>query len=160
LADFKIQVNVKKPKKEQIKFQFETFKNPRGRYHIRIYDELDRSTQLAFDKIKVFVPSILLSRWVNFFMKDKLLTLAGKGSSVEYISKDGNNWHYRDTVQYFGLHDIVKRNGQVVRVSIDDGIGMKKVVDIINAIGYDVLVDYDETNNRTNSIILEEKSYA
>lgn len=157
LSDFKIQVKLKK---EVIKLRFETFRNPRGRVHIQIYDDLDRTTKITFDKVKTYIPSTLLSRWVNFHMKDKLLKLAGKGSSVEYISKNGNVWRYRENVQYFGLHDIVKSNGQTVRVSIDDSIGMKKVVDIINAIGYDVIVDYDTVKNRMISIVLEEKSYA
>ncbi|WP_378347363.1 hypothetical protein [Acinetobacter baumannii] len=158
MADFKIQVKLKK---DIIRFRFETLRTPRGRVHIQIVDEIDRSTKITFDKVKTYIPSTLLSRWVNFHMKDKLLSLAGKGSSVEYVSKDGNNnWQYRDNVQYFGLHDIVKRDGKVVRVTIDDSIGMKKVIDIINAIGYDVLVDYDPVKGRMNSIVLEEKSYA
>ncbi|QIW91565.1 hypothetical protein vBAbaMD22_52 [Acinetobacter phage vB_AbaM_D22] len=158
MSNFKIEV---KPKKEIIELNFEIFKNQRGRYHIRIYDKLGRSTQLTFDKIRTFVPSTLLSRWVSFFMKDKLMKLAGKGSSVEYAVKGGGGtWKYRDTVQYFGLHDIVAPNGDTLRVSIDDSIGMKKVVDIVNGIGYSVFVDYDTEKNRTNKIILEEIKYA
>lgn len=153
MSNFTIEV---KPKKDIIKFQFQTFKNKRGRFHILMKDQFDRSTELSFDKNRRFVPSTLLSRWVSFFMKDKLMTLAGKGSSVEYVKKDGNIWRYRDTVQYFGLHDIVRCNGDTLRVCIDDGIGMKKVVDIINAIGYDVNVEYDNELNRTISITLEE----
>lgn len=154
MSNFSIEV---RPKKEKINLTFRTFKNLRGRYTISISDDkTSRRTDITFDKINTYVPSTLLSRWVNHFMRDKLLKLAGKGSSVEYIKKDGNTWRYRDNVQYFGLHDIVKANGQTVRVLIEDSIGMKKVVDILNAVGYHATVEFETATNRVKSISLEE----
>lgn len=161
MADFKIQVKLKnKVEPKEIKLNFFTTVNERGRVLLNISDGTERVSKISFDTVRTFVPSTLLSRWVTFYMKRDLLKLAGKGSSVEYMSTNGNTWHYRDNVQYFGLHDHISSKGKVLWVSIDDSIGMKKVIDIINAIGYDVLVDYDQDKGRMKSITLKEINYA
>ena len=124
---------------------------------IEIFDNLDRRTAVSFDKVSTQTPSTLLSRWSNYFLYKELLSLAGKGSSVEYQngnSSDENEWKFRDEVTLFGLHDTVNKKGVVKKVSIDDSIGMKNVVAILKSIGYTVETEYDSKTNRMLKISL------
>lgn len=137
--------------------RFRTFKNSNGRFMIEIYDNLDRKTAVSFDKVSTQTPSTLLSRWSNYFLYKELLSLSGKGSSVEYQnwnSSDENEWKFRDEVTLFGLHDTVNKKGVVKKVSIDDSIGMKNVVAILKSIGYTVETEYDSKTNRMLKISL------
>ena len=136
--------------------RFRTFKNPVGRYMIEIYDNLDRRTTVSFDKVNTQTSSTLLSRWVNYFLHKELLSLSGKGSSVEYVGKRNEvmKWEFRNDVKLFGLHDKVNKNGVVKKVTIDDSIGMKNVVAILNEIGYTVETEYDSKMNRMLKITL------
>lgn len=148
-------IEVHKPSKK-LELRFRTFKNSNGRFMIEIYDNLDRRTAVSFDKVSTQTPSTLLSRWSNYFLYKELLTLAGKGSSVEYQSSKGseNEWKFRNEVSLFGLHDTVNKKGVVKKVSIDDSIGMKNVVAILKAIGYTVETEYDSKTNRMLKISL------
>lgn len=147
---------VRKPA-NKTELRFRTFKNPNGRYMIEIFDNLDRRTAVSFDKVSTQTPSTLLSRWSNYFLYKELLSLAGKGSSVEYqkgnVSEE-NTWKFRDEVTLFGLHDTVNKKGVVKKVSIDDSIGMKNVVAILESIGYTVETEYDSKTNRMLKISL------
>lgn len=149
-------IEVRKPLKIT-ELRFRTFKNSNGRFMIEIYDNLDRKTAVSFDKVSTQTPSTLLSRWSNYFLYKELLSLSGKGSSVEYQngnSSDENEWKFRDEVTLFGLHDTVNKKGVVKKVSIDDSIGMKNVVAILKSIGYTVETEYDSKTNRMLKISL------
>lgn len=149
-------IEVRKPLKIT-ELRFRTFKNSNGRFMIEIYDNLDRKTAVSFDKVSTQTPSTLLSRWSNYFLYKELLSLSGKGSSVEYQngnSSDENEWKFRDEVALFGLHDTVNKKGVVKKVSIDDSIGMKNVVAILKSIGYTVETEYDSKTNRMLKISL------
>lgn len=158
-----MKIEVIRPKKpvESIELRFKVFKNERGRLIIQIYDEQDRATCATFESVSNQVASTLLSKWVNFHLRHELLLLAGKGSSVEYMNYyagQENTWKFREEVTYFGLHDLVNTKGVTKRVSIEDQIGMKNVVAILEALGYSVVSDYDEKLNRMISISLIKES--
>ncbi|AHY26769.1 hypothetical protein vB_AbaM_Acibel004_154 [Acinetobacter phage vB_AbaM_Acibel004] len=149
-------IEVRKPLKIT-ELRFRTFKNSNGRFMIEIYDNLDRKTAVSFDKVSTQTPSTLLSRWSNYFLYKELLSLSGKGSSVEYQNGNSsveNEWKFRDEVTLFGLHDTVNKKGVVKKVSIDDSIGMKNVVAILKSIGYTVETEYDSKTNRMLKISL------
>ena len=149
-------IEVRKPLKIT-ELRFRTFKNSNGRFMIEIYDNLDRKTAVSFDKVSTQTPSTLLSRWSIYFLYKELLSLSGKGSSVEYQNGNSsveNEWKFRDEVTLFGLHDTVNKKGVVKKVSIDDSIGMKNVVAILKSIGYTVETEYDSKTNRMLKISL------
>lgn len=157
-------IQVIRPKKK-VELTFELTKNERNRDMLKLRDKEGRSTIICFDRIPKFVPSTLLARWFTHHHANELLRLAGKGSSVEYINyKEGeeNTWKWREDMQYYGLHEVVTPKGIVRAVKIEDSIGMKSVVEIIEALGYTVETFFDQKTKRMVQInlIKEEHMYA
>lgn len=142
-------IEVIKPKKFDVTEL--TFELDARRNKLTLTDKLGRNTVVTFKSLGTFIPSTLLSRWVSFHLYKEMLQLKGLGSSVGYAS---GQWKFRENPKYFGLHDFVDEKGNVSSVKIDDSIGMKKVVDIINALGYTVDTEFDVDTNRMVKIFL------
>ena len=152
-----LNIQVIKPS-NNIVLQFRNFKNESGRYMIEIYDQKCRRTVIHCDKVKTLVPSTLLARWVNYHLHAEMLQLARKGSGVEFRKPNGNVvWQFRDKVKYFGLHDVIGEDRKLKKVLIEDSIGMKNVVAIINAIGYNVETEFDNESKRVVKIVLKKE---
>lgn len=145
---FKVEV-IKPRKGITLKFRQKTLGH--RFYALEIYDQDDRCTVMPFKNSGSCITSTLLSRWANYHLYKELKSLAGLGSSVLY---EGSGWKFREEVKYFGLHDKVNKTGNVTQVSIDDSIGMKNVVAILNGLGYNVETEYDSEENRMVQIYL------
>lgn len=156
---FKIQVI--KPSNSII-LNFRSYKNESNRYVLEISDQKDRKTCIKFDSFgaESKITSTLFSRWLNFHLQRELKILAGKGSSFEIAKKGGDNpWHFRENVVFFGLHDILHKSGDICRVTIDDSIGMRNVVAIVKALGYNVETQFDTSTGRMVEIKLTKEEF-
>lgn len=130
-----------------------------------IEDLKGRETLLNLAHCRTFAPSTALSRWCNYYLKDELCKLKGKGSTITYrdyvTPQEEEDWKFRTNPQYFGLNEFYRKGShKLIKASIDDSIGMRNVVAILVGIGYNVDIEYDSDKKLVKKIILsKEKTY-
>ena len=107
---------------------------------VSMYDEEGAylPVSLKLTQIQSKIPSSLLSRWINANCSEKLLTLRDRCNTVERV-KDGVNkgwWFTQKDNSIYGTHKHkVSESGNTFRVvTIEDGIGMQSVLNILKRV--------------------------
>lgn len=127
---------------------------------VSMYDEegmyLPVSLKLTQNQSKV--PSTLLSRWINANCSEKLLTLKDRCNTVERI-KDGVNkgwWFTQKDNSIYGTHKHkVSEDGNTFRViTIEDGIGMQSVLNILKELQIGVECVYNKETQKMEKILI------
>lgn len=127
---------------------------------VSMYDEegLYLPVSLKLTQIQSKIPSTLLSRWINANCSEKLLTLKDVCNTVEKI-KDGVNkgwWFTQKDNSIYGLHKHkVSEGGNTFRVlTIDDGIGMQSVLNILKELQIEVECVYNKETQKMEKILI------
>lgn len=127
---------------------------------VSMYDEegLYLPVSLKLTQIQSKIPSTLLSRWVNANCSEKLLTLKDVCNTVERI-KDGVNkgwWFTNKDNSIYGIHKHkVVEGGNTFRVlTIDDGIGMQSVLNILKELQIEVECVYNKETQKMEKILI------
>lgn len=127
---------------------------------VSMYDEegLYLPVSLKLTQIQSKIPSTLLSRWVNANCSEKLLTLKDVCNTVEKV-KDGVNkgwWFTQKDQTIYGLHKHkVTEAGNTFRVvTIDDGIGMQSVLNILKELQIEVECVYNKGTQKMEKILI------
>ena len=127
---------------------------------ISMYDEegMYLPVSLKLTQIQSKVPSTLLSRWINANCSEKLLTLKDSCNTVERI-KDGVNkgwWFTQKDNSIYGLHKHkVSEGGNTFRVvTIEDGIGMQSVLNILKELQIEVECVYNKETQKMEKILI------
>ena len=127
---------------------------------VSMYDEegLYLPVSLKLTQIQSKVPSTLLSRWINANCSEKLLTLKDRCNTVERI-KDGVNkgwWFTQKDNSIYGTHKHkVSECGNTFRVvTIEDGIGMQSVLNILKELQIEVECVYNKETQKMEKILI------
>ena len=127
---------------------------------VSMYDEEGAylPVSLKLTQIQSKIPSSLLSRWVNANCSEKLLTLKDRCNTVERV-KDGVNkgwWFTQKDNSIYGLHKHkVAENGNTFRiVTIDDGLGMQSVLNILKELQIEVECVYNKETQKMEKILI------
>ena len=127
---------------------------------ITMYDEEGAylPVSLKLTQIQSKIPSSLLSRWINANCSEKLLTLKDSCNTVERI-KDGVNkgwWFTQKDQTIYGIHKHkVSENGNTFRVvTIEDGIGMQSVLNILKELQIEVECVYNKETQKMEKILI------
>ena len=127
---------------------------------VSMYDEegMYLPVSLKLTQIQSKVPSTLLSRWINANCSEKLLTLKDSCNTVERI-KDGVNkgwWFTQKDNSIYGLHKHkVSEGGNTFRVvTIEDGIGMQSVLNVLKELQIEVECVYNKGTQKMEKILI------
>ncbi len=127
---------------------------------VSMYDEegMCLPVSLKLTQIQSKIPSTLLSRWINANCSEKLLTLKDRCSTVERI-KDGVNkgwWFTQKDNSIYGLHKHkVSEGGNTFRITtIDDGLGMQSVLNILKELQIEVECVYNKETQKMEKILI------
>ena len=127
---------------------------------VSMYDEegVYLPVSLKLIQIQSKIPSTLLSRWINANCSEKLLTLKDVCSTVEKV-KDGVNkgwWFTQKDNSIYGTHKHkVSEGGNTFRiVTIDDGIGMQSVLNILKELQIEVECVYNKETQKMEKILI------
>ena len=127
---------------------------------VSMYDEegMYVPVSLKLTQIQSKIPSSLLSRWINANCSEKLLTLKNVCSTVERI-KDGVNkgwWFTQKDNSIYGTHKHkVSEGGNTFRiVTIDDGLGMQSVLNILKELQIEVECVYNKETQKMEKILI------
>ena len=127
---------------------------------VSMYDEegMYLPVSLKLTQIQSKIPSSLLSRWINANCSEKLLTLKDSCNTVERI-KDGVNkgwWFTQKDQTIYGIHKHkVSENGNTFRVvTIEDGIGMQSVLNILKELQIEVECVYNKETQKMEKILI------
>lgn len=127
---------------------------------VSMYDEegMYLPASLKLTQIQSKIPSTLLSRWINANCSEKLLTLKDRCNTVERI-KDGVNkgwWFTNKDNSIYGLHKHkVVEAGNTFRVAtIDDGIGMQSLINILKELQIEVECVYNKGTQKMEKILI------
>ena len=127
---------------------------------VSMYDEegMYLPVSLKLTQIQSKVPSTLLSRWINANCSEKLLTLKDRCNTVEKV-KDGVNkgwWFTQKDNSIYGLHKHrVSEDGNTFRViTIDDGLGMQSVLNILKELQIEVECVYNNETQKMEKILI------
>ena len=127
---------------------------------VSMYDEegMYLPVSLKLTQVQSKVPSTLLSRWINANCSEKLLTLKDSCNTVERI-KDGVNkgwWFTQKDQTIYGIHKHkVSENGNTFRVvTIEDGIGMQSVLNILKELQIEVECVYNKETQKMEKILI------
>ena len=127
---------------------------------ISMYDEegMYLPVSLKLTQIQSKIPSTLLSRWINANCSEKLLTLKDRSNTVERI-KDGVNkgwWFTQKDQTIYGIHKHkVSENGNTFRVvTIEDGVGMQSVLNILKELQIEVECVYNKETQKMEKILI------
>lgn len=127
---------------------------------VSMYDEggVYLPVSLKLTQVQSKIPSTLLSRWINANCSEKLLTLKDRCNTVERV-KDGVNkgwWFTNKEETIYGLHKHkVSESGNTFRiVTIDDGIGMQSVLNILKELQIDVECVYNKETQKMEKILI------
>lgn len=127
---------------------------------VSMYDEegVYLPVSLKLTQIQSKIPSTLLSRWINANCSEKLLTLKDVCSTVEKV-KDGVNkgwWFTQKDNSIYGTHKHkVSEGGNTFRiVTIDDGIGMQSVLNILKELQIEVECVYNKETQKMEKILI------
>lgn len=113
---------------------------------------------LKLTQIQSRIPSTLLSRWINANCSEKLLTLSDRANTVEKV-KDGVNkgwWFTQKDNSIYGTHKHrVSEGGNTFRVlTIDDGLGMQSVLNILKELQIEVECVYNKETQKMEKILI------
>ena len=127
---------------------------------VSMYDEegMYLPVSLKLTQIQSKVPSTLLSRWINANCSEKLLTLKDRCNTVERV-KDGINkgwWFTQKDNSIYGTHKHkVSEGGNTFRVvTIEDGIGMQSVLNILKELQIEVECVYNKETQKMEKILI------
>lgn len=127
---------------------------------VSMYDEegMYLPVSLKLTQIQSKIPSTLLSRWINANCSEKLLTLKDVCSTVEKV-RDGVNkgwWFTQKDQTIYGLHKHkVSEGGNTFRViTIDDGLGMQSVLNILKELQMQVECVYNKETQKMEKILI------
>ena len=127
---------------------------------VSMYDEegMYLPVSLKLTQVQSKIPSTLLSRWINANCSEKLLTLKDVCNTVEKV-KDGVNKGWWFTNKYhtiYGLHKTkVSEDGNTFRiVTIDDGLGMQSVLNILKELQIEVECVYNKETQKMEKILI------
>ena len=127
---------------------------------VSMYDEegMYLPVSLKLTQVQSKIPSTLLSRWINANCSEKLLTLKDRSSTVEKV-KDGVNkgwWFTQKDNSIYGLNKIkVAEGGNTFRVvTIEDGIGMQSVLNILKELQIEVECVYNKETQKMEKILI------
>ena len=127
---------------------------------VSMYDEegMYLPVSLKLTQIQSKIPSTLLSRWINANCSEKLLTLKDRCNTVERI-KDGVNkgwWFTNKEETIYGTHKHkVSESGNTFRVvTIDDGIGMQSLINILKELQIEVECVYNKETQKMEKILI------
>ena len=127
---------------------------------VSMYDEegMYLPVSLKLTQIQSKIPSTLLSRWINANCSEKLLTLKDRSNTVERI-KDGVNkgwWFTQKDQTIYGIHKHkVSENGNTFRVvTIEDGVGMQSVLNILKELQIEVECVYNKETQKMEKILI------
>ena len=127
---------------------------------VSMYDEegMYLPVSLKLTQIQSKIPSTLLSRWINANCSEKLLTLKDRSNTVEKV-KDGVNkgwWFTQKDQTIYGLHKYkVSESGNTFRVvTIEDGIGMQSVLNILKELQIEVECVYNKETQKMEKILI------
>ena len=127
---------------------------------VSMYDEegMYLPVSLKLTQIQNKVPSTLLSRWINANCSEKLLTLKDRSNTVERI-KDGVNkgwWFTQKDQTIYGIHKHkVSEGGNTFRiVTIEDGVGMQSVLNILKELQIEVECVYNKETQKMEKILI------
>lgn len=127
---------------------------------VSMYDEegMYLPVSLKLTQIQSKIPSTLLSRWINANCSEKLLTLRDRCNTVERI-KDGVNkgwWFTSKDNSIYGTHrHKVSEGGNTFRVvTIEDGIGMQSVLNILKELQIEVECVYNKETQKMEKILI------
>ena len=127
---------------------------------VSMYDEegMYLPVSLKLTQIQSKIPSTLLSRWINANCSEKLLTLKDRCNTVERI-KDGVNkgwWFTQKDNSIYGTHKHkVSESGNTFRVvTIEDGIGMQSVLNILKELQIEVECVYNKETQKMEKILI------
>ena len=127
---------------------------------VSMYDEegMYLPVSLKLTQIQSKIPSTLLSRWINANCSEKLLTLKDVCNTVERI-KDGVNkgwWFTQKDNSIYGTHKHrVSEGGNTFRVvTIEDGIGMQSVLNILKELQIEVECVYNKETQKMEKILI------
>ena len=127
---------------------------------VSMYDEegVYLPVSLKLTQIQSKIPSTLLSRWVTANCSEKLLTLKDVCNTVERI-KDGVNkgwWFTQKDNSIYGTHKHrVSEGGNTFRVvTIEDGIGMQSVLNILKELQIEVECVYNKGTQKMEKILI------
>ena len=124
------------------------------------YDEQGDFIPVSLNLIHISsrIPSTLLSRWINANCSEKLLTLKDVCNTVERV-KDGVNkgwWFTQKDNSIYGTHKHkVSESGNTFRVvTIEDGIGMQSVLNILKELQIEVECVYNKETQKMEKILI------
>ena len=127
---------------------------------VSMYDEegMYLPVSLKLTQIQSKIPSTLLSRWINANCSEKLLTLKDRCNTVERI-KDGVNkgwWFTQKDNSIYGLnkHKVSECGNTFRVVTIDDGIGMQSVLNILKELQIEVECVYNKETQKMEKILI------
>ena len=127
---------------------------------VSMYDEegMYLPVSLKLTQVQSKVPSTLLSRWINANCSEKLLTLKDRCNTVEKV-KDGVNkgwWFTQKDNSIYGTHKHkVSEGGNTFRVvTIEDGIGMQSVLNILKELQIEVECVYNKETQKMEKILI------
>lgn len=127
---------------------------------VSIYDENNEylPCSLKLTQYQSRIPSSLLAKWINVNCAEKLLTLVDRCNTIERI-KDGVNKGWWFTQKYnsiYGIHKHkVSENGNTFRVvTIEDGIGMQSVLNILKELQIEVECVYNKETQKMEKILI------
>ena len=127
---------------------------------VSMYDEegMYLPVSLKLTQVQSKVPSTLLSRWINANCSEKLLTLKDSCNTVERI-KDGVNkgwWFTNKEETIYGLNKHkVSEGGNTFRVvTIEDGIGMQSVLNVLKELQIEVECVYNKGTQKMEKILI------
>lgn len=139
------------PSAISLDFKIGLFGKNAKQYRLYISDGLGRETAITFNSVNTLVPSTLLSRWCSHYLQSSLVKIENL-ASVETVA---HNWGFREgDGLLFGLNAVKSKDGKLLKVKIDDSIGMKSVEKILNSIGYSVETTYDTETKKMKNIKL------
>ena len=127
---------------------------------VSMYDEegMYLPVSLKLTQVQSKIPSTLLSRWINANCSEKLLTLKDRCNTVERV-KDGVNkgwWFTNKDNSIYGTHKHkVSEGGNTFRVvTIEDGIGMQSVLNILKELQIEVECVYNKETQKMEKILI------
>ena len=128
---------------------------------VSMYDEegMYLPVSLKLTQIQSKVPSTLLSRWINANCSEKLLTLKDVCNTVGRVKDDVNKgwWFTNKDHTIYGLHKLkVSEDGNTFRIiTIDDGIGMQSVLNILKELQIEVECVYNKETQKMEKILIK-----
>ena len=127
---------------------------------VSMYDEegMYLPVSLKLTQIQSKIPSTLLSRWINANCSEKLLTLKDRCNTVGRVKNGVNKgwWFTNKEETIYGTHKHkVSECGNTFRVvTIDDGIGMQSVLNILKELQIEVECVYNKETQKMEKILI------